>query len=204
MPLRHKVLDAIPKQYITRAARDLNMLKRNTIVCDEEEIPFIPDRAIHDIKIGGKIAIDIFLEKEGKNITPLERSLLEGWKTSHWSAYEVKRVIPQVRLEIENIFTGDVIPLKDISFSLTARTGLIIATRIVKNDRFYHTGGANVVFTYDKKEELKTYFEKRLEKYKKIRRLSYVEFFKEKGYLFYLLGKAKGIIPLTSDALHRV
>jgi len=68
----------------------------------------------------GRTLIEEFLARNRERLTMRERILLERWSGSRQSLFEVQRVEPEKGIEIEDLFTGEVLFANDVTASRQA------------------------------------------------------------------------------------
>ncbi|MCI0454413.1 MAG: hypothetical protein L0Y68_05405 [Candidatus Dadabacteria bacterium] len=92
------------------------------------------DWFIYDFRLidNGKRVIERFSEEERFNIPEVEKSLLSVWLDNVYSFFEVEEVLPNEGCIIRDIFTGEVLKIKDLSSSSQIATHDIIGARPLK------------------------------------------------------------------------
>ncbi len=164
MEMNHKIIDAcLERDALTKSGKLFGILEGNTLIfSSDDETSVLFDFALHEYRKNEKNAVEAYKEKIGwQNET--EREIIDAYLSSYTSLFRISSIIEkESQLILENLLNKkDVIRLIDISFSKTARAGLLLFTRIIPFGDFNMTSGAAFAFDGCLEEYL-------LRKYKKI------------------------------------
>lgn len=185
--LNDKIVDKIPKRLILQAARDLRILgKENVLVFDsEDETSYLMDRAIYDVKIGGKWFIEVYIEQYSKDdcLTDDEKGLLQAMRRSFYSLFIVDEIKLGKGIHLADVFSEGKLFLTDMGLSLTAKKGCLIATRVLSIDDLNFTSGCGCAFEKKHLEELKGNFIYLFEEKKG--EMSWAEMMRKYSYYFF-------------------
>jgi len=145
------ILKVIPKEIINRAAKEMNILVKGVLVFDsEEEMSFLFDRILYDIKWDGKNAIEHFEAESEYEPSEDEKKYINAMKEARFSLFEVVGRNPGKSVYLSDLLSGILlnsqIELTDLSMSETFSNGLLLATRIIRIDDICMTTGASYPF----------------------------------------------------------
>lgn len=156
LPLNHKMIESyLDHDILYDSARLLGILKGDLFVFDsEDEASVLMDFALHDYKLKGRSAVEVYREKVGGQ-NEVENEILAALPSAYTSLFEVvaisgNTIILKDLLKKEDRF----IRLIDIGFSLTATPGMLIFTRIVPFKDFNMTSGISFLFRGNLKKYL--------------------------------------------------
>lgn len=192
--LASQMLNVIPKEVATRAAKDMNILHKGTFVFDsEEEMSFLQDRMIYDLLWDGKNAIEHFEEKRGSELSEAEREILEAKKAAYFSLFEVIGNASRESLQLSDLLSDNRIELMDISLSSTASKGALLATRVIKVQDICMTSGIAYPFLPEQKDTLISGLKKRqtVQRGRKRRSVQRMNFSEPKNYSLYFFRQYK-------------
>jgi hypothetical protein len=193
--LNNKIVDKIGKELIFQTAKDLQLFgKRNILVFDsEDETSYLMDRAIYDVKIGGKWFIEVYIEQYSKDdcLTNDEKRLLQAMRRSFYSLFLVDEIKPGKGVHLADVFSEGKLFLTDIGLSLTAKKSCLIATRVLSIDDLSFTSGCGCAFDKKHLEELKGNFIHLFEKKKG--EMSWAEIMRKYSYYFFRKMRQFGI-----------
>lgn len=145
------------------------------------------DWFIYDFKLldTGKRLINQFHEEEGRNLSNIEKSILDGWMYNLYSFFEVEEVIPKEGCRIKDIFTREVFQIKDSATSLQIARSDIIGGRPlnVRNNTYF--SGVVSIYPQAFKHVILDFFKRELNEYRKIfgKKRTPKEYLKDWGFL---------------------
>jgi len=154
------VTKSLPTELILQAARDLRLLdKRGRIVCDtEDELPFIMDRAIHDIPWPEQRYIEIYHQDESAKLSLDHQACLKANLQTVFSLYEVLKVSRGRGVWLVDLFCPEEFFLMDIGLGMTAKEGCLLASRVIRLDKICFTSGVTMPFGPEHKKRLTSHF----------------------------------------------
>jgi hypothetical protein len=145
------------------------------------------DWFIHDFKLldTGNRLIYQFYEEEGRNLSNIEKSILDGWMHNLYSFFEVEEVTPKEGCRIKDIFTREVFQIKDSATSLQIARSDIIGGRPlnVRNNTYF--SGVVSIYPHAFKHVILDFCKRELKEYRKIfgRKRTPKEYLKDWGFL---------------------
>jgi hypothetical protein len=156
------IADNYSKQLVIESAKKLGMLEgKNTIaVGDEDDIQYIFDFVINEIKINGKSGIELF--KESINIqNEIEHEFIGAIENSYTSLFRVVNTSPDKGLVfIKNLLgDGKNIRLTDIGLSQMKNKDTLLFTRIMPFKDMNITSGIACPFDSNYEMKLMTLYE---------------------------------------------
>jgi hypothetical protein len=139
----------------------------------------------------GKTLLELFLE-EG-HATSEQKEFLKNWRSTYWSFYKVKEVIPEVnRIDLFDLFLNKEYKVFDPNVEdLNVKEGEIALTRLIPYKGFYILGFIFSVYREREQEELKIFMNEQILNLKR-ENMSYEDLLKVYGYR--LFGATKKII----------
>ena len=140
--LNQSLIKCLSEDALKTVARRLGILRKGTIVCDEEELPVLFDHAIHDDWHNGKNAVDRYLATNPPAPGSDEETLLTAMRQAYFSIFQVKSVVKGVGVEVVDVLRDRALFVADVGFSGSARAGMAIATRVIPLNGFVMTTGA--------------------------------------------------------------
>ena len=157
--LYNKIIDMLEDNYYTYVLRESSKMdfkiKEKQIQFEKEnEFPYIMDYFIHEYKINGKSAAELYTQK-AKVIDNIEKEILENMDKSFASLYRVVNVVEKNKV----VFLMDTmnkvknIKLTDIGYSETIDDSKLLFTRVIQADGLYISAGMS--FVYDSAYEEK-------------------------------------------------
>jgi hypothetical protein len=153
--LTSEMLEVIPKQVLTRAAKDMNILHKGIFVFDsEEEQAFLFDRIIFDVTWNGKTAVEHFEAERGSELSAEKREHLEAMKEAYFSLFEVIGKAASDSLRLSDLLSDNQIELMDINLSSTVPKGAVLAIRVIKIEGICMTSGVAYPFLSEQKDTL--------------------------------------------------
>ena len=149
MDLNHKIIQScLHRDALMESARLLGIVENDTIVfADEDETNVLMDFVLHEYRIDGKTAIELYREtKGGKN--EIEKNLINSWLAASTSLFKITSIAQSRPLLILEDLLGpkDPVNLVDIAFSRSAVPGLLLFLRRVPFKEFFMTSGFTFIF----------------------------------------------------------
>lgn len=146
--LNHKIIEScLDHDTLYSSAKLLGILKGDLFVFDsEDEASVLMDFALHEYKLNGRSAVEIYREKVGGQ-NEVEKEILAALPSAYASLFEIgtvsgNTIILKDLLKEEDRF----ITLLDIGFSLTCTPGMLIFIRVVPFKDFNMTSGISFLF----------------------------------------------------------
>ncbi len=153
--LHSRLLEMLSKAIMERAARDLGMWHRKTIVLESEsEMDILADHAIYDCLTDGRNAVDRYAAEHTLAVGGEEEAALNASLRAYYSVFHVREIEPGAGVVVEDLFRREEHFLADIALSETAVKGLVLATRVLPMDGFIMTAGASLPVGPDAGEEI--------------------------------------------------
>lgn len=157
--LYNKIIDMLEDHYYAYVLREASKMdfkiKEKQIQFEKEnEFPYIMDYFIHEYKINGKSASELYKHR-AKDLDELEKEILENMGKSFTSLYRVVNVVEKSKV----VFLMDTmnkvknIKLTDIGYSETIDDKKLLFTRVIQVDGLYISAGMS--FVYDSAYEEK-------------------------------------------------
>lgn len=118
-------------------------LQGNTLVFDEDEIPAFQEWYIHDyVTSKGERIIDLFARELGPRLPTTQRRMLDDWRrTNRYRLFEVQAVEPGVGVTVQDLLSGEVIEVNDISSSYAlVKWQVLLARPLLTEGRLQFTG----------------------------------------------------------------
>ncbi|MER3447760.1 MAG: hypothetical protein C4291_13410 [Candidatus Dadabacteria bacterium] len=145
------------------------------------------DWFIYDFKLldTGKRLIHRFYEEESRNLSNIERYILDGWIDNLFSFFEVEEVIPKEGCRIRDIFTGEVFQIKDSKASSQISRSDIIGGRPLRVGSNTHFSGVVSIYPQAFKHIILDLFKRELKEYRKNfgKKRTPKEYLKDWGFL---------------------
>ncbi len=156
--LTRNIMKYAPKFVLIKAAGDLNMRSpKGVFVFDsEEETNYLMDRCFYDIYWQDKSLIQHFIDTdEYRQLSEEEQTIVKGMRTTYYSLFEITDVNPsEATVWLKDLLGDMAYIVTDLSMSLTARKGGLLATRIKQIEGIYMLTGAGCPFEEEHKEVL--------------------------------------------------
>jgi hypothetical protein len=138
------------------ATRLLGVRKGQEVMLDDEdELPAVMDFALHDCRLDGKTAVEIYEDEvEGKD--EIEREILAGMRRSYTSLFRIESVRRASRiLVLTDLLTErEPVEMIDVNLSDTAVPGLLIFLRLVPLTDFNMSAGFGFIFPAERETYL--------------------------------------------------
>lgn len=120
-------------------------LQGNILAVDEEDLPSFQEWFFFDyVSSEGERIIDLFAQEIGPRLPVAQRQMLDDWRrVNRYRLFEVQRVEPGIGETLQDLLSGEVFELHDISASYTlTKWQTILARPIVTEGRWHFTGSA--------------------------------------------------------------
>ena len=119
-------------------------LQDDVLTMDENEIPGFQEWYIHDyVTFDEKERIiDLFAGEMGVRLPQSQRQILDDWRrVNRWRLFEVQAVEPGVGVTVQDLLSGEVLEVNDISVSYIAiKWQILLARPLLTNGRLNFTG----------------------------------------------------------------
>ncbi len=165
--LNGKILHTVDKKELMSAAKLLGMFEGNSIVFESEaESDYLYDFVLNEIIDKNETVVERYKERNHR-IPAIEKEILEALGSSYTSLYKVVSVSSETNsLELKDLLNArdELITITDLSFSQTAKPGLIIFTRLISLPQFTIASGANFLFSENHEAYLVRQYKKQMKK----------------------------------------
>ena len=85
------LLDRLPKSAFQEGARNLGVLRDNTLVLDgEQQMAVVMDYCIHDLRQGGRNAVEQWLATGAASLPAAEIEYLEALRQARFSYWQIE------------------------------------------------------------------------------------------------------------------
>ncbi len=153
--LNNEIIKVIPKAVIDRTAKDMRLLFKGVLVLDsEDEIGFLFDRIIYDVPWDGRSALEHFETESDYQLSEMENEIFQAMKNAYFSLFEVVGSVPDECVQLADLLSDNQIELTDLSMSISARKGLLLAIRILEIQDIIMSTGSGYPFQADQKDVL--------------------------------------------------
>lgn len=152
-------LKDVPTWALVRGAERLRMLgKRGTLIFDsEEDTAILAQVVLSEILVGGTPIVLRHLERRSPPRNAVEEELVQGIRQSFSSLFRVETVRGAgVVLRDLHTPSQELHTLVDLGLIHTARSGLLLFTRLLPLREYAVTGGVSVAFAGDHEDVLIT------------------------------------------------
>ena len=154
--LVYKVLDTDNrrKENIIDAGTVLGFWDGEKLVFEyEEEMNVLTEYSLYEQNKGGESLIDIY-KKQHRQLSMDENEILNGMEANHCSLFEIVDInIKNSIIYLKDQITKEIYRLKDINLSQTAKTEVLIFTRLIPVYNINMTSG--LTFQFRKKDSLR-------------------------------------------------
>jgi hypothetical protein len=157
--LNNSLMGCLSKDAVKTIAKRLGVLRKGTIVCDEDELPVLFDQAIYDDWHNGKNAVDRYLATNPPAPGSDEETLLTAMRQAYFSIFQVRSVVKGVGVEVWDALRDGTVFLADVGFGGTARVGAALATRVIPMEGFVMTTGAPLPVSRSAMEQVIAFIE---------------------------------------------
>lgn len=159
-------------------------LQDDILTVDEMELPGFQEWYIHDyVTDEGERIIDLFAREVGPRLPQAQRQMLDDWlRTNRMRLFEVQAVEPGVGETVQDLLSGEVLEVNDISASHSLTKWQIFLARPLLTEGRLHFTGAGVPLPPMEKREILDFAEGLWENYQKQRpRASLDDFYQDHG-----------------------
>ena len=118
-------------------------LQDDTLVLDEEQIPGFQEWYVHDyVTSEGERVIDLFARESGPQLPTAQRQMLDDWRRiNRYRLFEVQEVEPGFGVTVQDLLSGEVLKVNDISSSYALRKWQgLMARPLLTEGRLHFTG----------------------------------------------------------------
>lgn len=141
--LNIELMEMIPKKAILKNAKMFRMLKRNTLMLEnEDELSILFDYCIHNYRQKGKNIVKQYLENTPPAPVSDEMILLRALSESYYSLFQIKQVHKGEGATLLDIIRNKSLFLMDMGIGTSAIIDMIFAGRIMNVGDFYMTTGS--------------------------------------------------------------
>jgi hypothetical protein len=150
LQLNHKLVGTLSKEDFHEGGRRLGMLKNGILVFDsEDETSVLMDFCIHNVRIGGRNAVQRYLAESPAPAGSDEMVLLTAMLNGYYSLFEAIEAENGVGVTVLDLLRDETQFIADIGFSSTVRNGDVLATRVfpLEEQGFVMSGGAGLPVT---------------------------------------------------------
>ncbi len=144
MNINSELTRLLHKKEISRCAKELGLLRKKTMVFNnEDDLSVLMDYCIHNPS-GKKSCIDVYLERSSFDPVSDEMMMLKALRESFFSIYQVNWTEKGYLCHVEDILREQNIELIDVGLGSSAPPGMLVAARLIKMPatRCYMTTGA--------------------------------------------------------------
>lgn len=155
--LTRDMMKHVPRRILMRGARDLNMVRRGTIVFDaEEDTTYLMDRCFYDLRWQGKNLVEHFVDSDDyEALTDTQKTVAQGMTTAYYSLFEIQGANPlNATIDLCDLLDDNSLTMHDQNMSRTAVRGLLLATRINSIQGIQLSTGVACPFLPEQKERL--------------------------------------------------
>ena len=127
----------------TRLYFGKDALQDGTLVLDEAQIPGFQEWYIHDyVTSEGERIIDLFAGDSGPRLPTAQRQMLDDWRRiNRCRLFEVQEVEPGIGVRVEDLLSGEVLQVNDISSSYALiKWQVLLARPLLTEGRLNFTG----------------------------------------------------------------
>lgn len=155
--LNHKIMDkCLGTEALMHSARLLGIAWGKTLIFEsEDQMSTLMDFALHEHRVRGRNAIQVYLEEMGWE-NDVEKCLLHSLLESRTSLFQVLSISerePVLRLQ-DLLSDGKEARLIDLAFKVSARPGLLMFLRLIPFQDLYMTSGMAFAFPEFKLESI--------------------------------------------------
>ena len=139
------LLDRLPKSAFQEGARNLGVLRDNTLVLDgEQQMAVVMDYCIHDLRPNGRNAVEQWLATGAASLPAAEIEYLEALRQARFSYWQVEEIERGSGVRVRDLLNGEKRFLIDVGLSTTARVGVIMMGRLIIYNGLTMTTGASL------------------------------------------------------------
>jgi hypothetical protein len=142
------LIRTLARDVLEEGGRKLGILRNGTLVFrSEDETSVLMDYCLYNIRRDGMNTVQRHLAESPLAEGSDELLLLQAKARARYSLFLVEKVIPNVGVELLDVFRDDRVFVVDLGFSKTASRGVGLATRLISLGDFWMTGGASLQVT---------------------------------------------------------
>lgn len=163
--LNPALVETLDREAIDEAGRRLGILREGTLCFDTEDTASVlMDYGIHQVRRGGRNAVERYLEKSPPPPDSDEMTLLKSMCRVRHSLFQVEEVYRNFGIQVCDILRDESWLLIDVGFSQTAQRHLVLASHVHRPDDFWMTTGAALPLTAETLERVVGQIERRFGK----------------------------------------
>jgi len=145
-----ELIEKLPKKAIVDCAKKFRMLKRNTLMLENEnELSILFDYCIHNCRQKGKNVVEQYIDNSAPPPISDEMILLRAMSKSYYSLFQVKQVQKGEGATLLDIIRDTSLFLMDIGIAGSAREDMIFAGRVMNIGDFYMTTGSFIALNIE-------------------------------------------------------
>lgn len=167
--LNDLLIKQLTKTAILECAKKLGLREGKTLVLDsEDELSVLFDYCLYSHRLSGKSTIDRYLESAPPStLLDDERLLLKAMSDSYYSLFLVDAVEAGKGGTLRDLVRDETLFLMDIGLGQSARSGLMLAGRVLPLPDFNMSSGALIPVEGDEVRQQVTFILKKFIKHKK-------------------------------------
>ncbi len=147
LELNNRLVATLSKDVLDEGGRTLGILRKGIFVFDtEDEMAVLMDYCLHDVRRGGKNAVERYLEASPPPTDSDEMVLLHAMRQARYALLLVQEREPGVGAQVLDILRNESLFLHDIGFGKCCHPGMLLASRIMCVDDLWMTTGAPLPF----------------------------------------------------------
>lgn len=147
LDLNNRLVATLSKDVLHEGGRRLGILRKNVLVFDSmDQTSVLMDYCIHDVRRGGKNAIERFLEESPPPADSAELMLLQALRDARYALLLVEEREQGVGARVHDMLRDETLFLHDIGFGSSCVPGMLLASRIMCVDDMWMTTGAALPF----------------------------------------------------------
>jgi hypothetical protein len=173
---------------------------RKLLAADEEEIPGFQEWFISDYVTGeGERIVDLFAQEKGPALPRAQRQMLDDWRRlNRYRLFEVQEVMPGKGVVVEDLLSGEVMEINDISSSHSLQRWMLFLARPARTEGRMHFTGSGQVLAQFYKDEVVTHARTLWERYRQQHpSRSLDDFYRDHSLDLYLFVQGVQTRPIT-------
>ncbi len=178
--LNHKIMDkCLGTEAMMHSAGLLGIAWGKTLIFEsEDQMSTLMDFALHEYRVRGRNAVQVYLEEVGWE-SNVEKCLLHSLLESGTSLFQVLSISEQEPvLKLQDLLSdGKETRLIDLAFKVSARPGLLMFLRLIPFKDLHMTSGMAFVFPEFKRESILREYRRKSRKMKGNRSMKRFLFF---------------------------
>jgi hypothetical protein len=143
MGVAQDAIERLSREDMHEGGRMLGILKNDKMVFgDENEMPVLMDFCIHQVRRGGRTAIDRLLDEAPYPPGSDQAMVAQALKEAYFSCFEVHSREPGVGVHVVDVVRDESLLIHDMAFSQSAQPGLLLACHVISPENLLMTTGA--------------------------------------------------------------